>query len=133
MSLYIQSSNLSTSICENIMYEYSVLNFSVSTFNQILGTSATSHEEIRDEIIELLTNGNEQWDVIPAIPMLKTRYNEIQTQIQLIANKFDMEYLDVSGYINVNEDLQSDYVHLNESGYTKLTPYIVNKVKEMFK
>ena len=129
--LYINSSNVSREACENIVYEYSVLQFDISLFNNILGTNAQSHAEIRDRIIDLFTNGNEQWEIIPAIPMLQARYEEIQERINDAVAKYGIEYLDISRYVSLNEDLQSDFVHFNANGYTKLTPYIVEEVERI--
>lgn len=49
-------------------------------------------------------------------------------------SKWGYDYLDLAGYIHAKgtEYLQSDLTGINDLGYTNLTPYIVDKVKEMF-
>lgn len=129
--LYVQPFKGDREQFENIVYVFATTYYSLEELNAKLGTNASSYEELKPKIIEIFTNGNAELDVAPIIPNMDTRFNEIINQIQKAAQKYSIQYLDISQYVNLAEDLQYDNVHFNEHGYTKLTPYIVDKIKSM--
>ena len=128
--LYVNTSNTNREIVENMLYEYIITQFSLEDFNGLFGTSATSYEEIKEQIIGVLTNGISELGFPPMIPNFENRYNEIQNQIKNAVTKYDIEYLDLSQYIT-QEDLQYNYYAINANGYERLTPYLVEKINQM--
>ncbi len=131
--MYLNAYNIDLEAIEMLVYTDVKTYYELSYINNLLGTNATSFEEIKDKIIQVLTEGDSSKGIEPKITNVKNNGEELIQQIKNACNKWDIEYCDISNYISIeeNEHYQSDYMHFNSNGYTELTPYIVEKVKEI--
>lgn len=66
-------------------------------------------------------------------PEIRQRRDELYAQVKLACQKWDVSYIDVSDkFIDTGiQYRQSDWIHINEIGYERLTPYILEKLKEI--
>ena len=131
--LFVKAYNSSQESVEEINYADIKLYWELDYINQLLGTSASSFEEIKDLIIQTLTDGDSDKGIDPQITIMKQYSDQMMGQIQAAASKWGFEFLDIGDYISLEEgtDLQEDYKHISAEGYEKLTPYIVQKAQEM--
>ena len=58
------------------------------------------------------------------------RYQEIIEQVQLVMQKYGLEYYDISSYVQA-EHIQADGLHFNEKGHNALIPYIAAKIDSL--
>ena len=80
-----------------------------------------------DETISHLTAEEAQKQEIIA------RKDSFYTELQKLCIKWDIEYLDVSNnFAGTGTSYRhDDWIHIKEEGYKLLTPYLLNKLKEM--
>lgn len=80
-----------------------------------------------DETINHLTSDSNQ------IAEIQARRDSFYGQIQQICQKWQMYCLDVSHYFIGTGTMyrQEDWTHINHNGYELITPYILEKLKEM--
>lgn len=66
-------------------------------------------------------------------PEIRQRRDELYTQVKLACQKWNVSYIDVSDkFIDTGTQYrQADWIHINEIGYERLTPYILEKLKEI--
>ena len=128
--LYIQPFSYSQEAIENIVFKQVVNESTLEELNSWLGTNATSKEELRDTIVSIYTNGTAGYPT--SIPNIKNRADALFPQIETVINNHNLEFLDLTGYVEISTDLQDDGIHLTDAGYTRLTPYIVDKISSMF-
>lgn len=64
-------------------------------------------------------------------PEIKQRGEEFYKQAKLACQKWDVSYIDVSDkFIDTGTQYrQSDWIHVNETGYERITPYILKELK----
>lgn len=79
-----------------------------------------------DTISHLTSEENLKQEII-------ARRDSFYTEIQKLCTKWNMEYLDISNHFESTGTTyrQDDWIHINEEGYKLLTPYLLNKLKEM--
>ena len=128
--LYIQPFSYSQEAIENIVYKRIVNDSTLDELNSWLGTTASSKEELRENIVSIYTNGTAGYPT--SIPNIKNRADALFPQIKTVVNNHNLEYLDLTTYIEMSTHLQNDGIHLTDAGYTHLTPYIVDKISSMF-
>lgn len=66
-------------------------------------------------------------------PEIRQRRDELYAQVKLACQKWNVSYIDVSDkFIDTGINYrQEDWIHINEIGYERLTPYILEKLKEI--
>lgn len=66
-------------------------------------------------------------------PEIRQRRDELYIEIKKTCQKWDVSFIDVSDkFIETGTQYrQSDWIHINEIGYERLTPYILEKLKEI--
>lgn len=66
-------------------------------------------------------------------PEIRQRRDELYAQIKIACEKWNVYYIDVSDkFIETGTHYrQDDWIHINEIGYKRLTPYILEKLKEI--
>lgn len=132
--MYLNAYNTDIEAIKLLVYTDVKTYYELSYINGLLGTNATSFEEIKDEIIQVLIDGDSSKGIEPKITNVKNNGDELINQIKNVCTKWDIEYCDISSHISIeeNEHYQSDYIHFNSNGYAELTPYIVEKVSEIY-
>lgn len=126
--LYIQPFSYSQEAIENLVFNRVAASNSLPDLNSWLGTNASSKEELKSTIVKIFTDGT----VSTAIPSIKSRADSLFPQIKTVMDNKGLDYLDLTGFVNISTDLQTDGIHINDTGYTKLTSEIVKKVSSMF-
>lgn len=66
-------------------------------------------------------------------PEIRQRRDDLYSQIKLACQKWEIYYIDVSDkFIDTGTSYrQDDWIHITEIGYERLTPYILEKLKEI--
>lgn len=66
-------------------------------------------------------------------PEMRARRDELYSQIKEVCKKMNVFHIDVTNKLvgTGNKYRQDDYIHLKEEGYQLLTPYILDKLKEL--
>lgn len=66
-------------------------------------------------------------------PEMRARRDELYSQIKEVCKKMNVSHIDVTNKLvgTGNKYRQDDYIHLKEEGYQLLTPYILDKLKEL--
>lgn len=66
-------------------------------------------------------------------PEIRQRRDELYEQVKIACQKWGVSYIDVSDKFIDTKTIyrQSDWIHINEVGYERLTPYILEKLKEI--
>lgn len=66
-------------------------------------------------------------------PQIRKRRDELYSEIKIACQKWDVNFIDVSDkFIETGTHYrQEDWIHINEVGYERLTPYILEKLKEI--
>lgn len=66
-------------------------------------------------------------------PEIRQRRDELYNGIKLACEKWGVTYIDVSDkFIETGTSYrQDDWIHINEIGYERLTPYILEKLEEL--
>ncbi len=66
-------------------------------------------------------------------PEIRQRRDDLYKQVKIACQKWDVSYIDVSDkFIDTGTHYrQGDWIHINEIGYERLTPYILEKLKEI--
>lgn len=131
--MYLNAYNTDLEAIKLLVYTDVKTYYELSYINGLLGTNATSFEDIKDEIIQVLIDGDSAKGIEPKITNVKNNGEKLISQIRNICDKWNIEYCDISSHISIeeNEHYQSDYIHFNSNGYTELTPYIVEKIQEI--
>lgn len=104
---------------------------SLEDLNNVFGTSFDNKEDVKNYFLTINEN---------RVNELYTRMQDILTEIKKANAQLGVEYLDLENYIIANRDANGensyvlyDGMHLSQEGYNALTPYIIQKVKLMFK
>lgn len=118
---------------ENIQKEESVL----SDFSEVISTLKERFPKAQicylqpfcldDETISHLTDDSIKKEEI------QKRRDQFYTEVEKLCKKLNIDYFDISNKFT-NTQLtyrQDDWIHINNNGYEFLTPYLVNKLKEM--
>lgn len=141
--LYVQTLKMEPATYTNIVYSTyknygSSMHLPLNTWKHYLSSkghdmsNVDDFEDIKDLMIAALTEGDEANDVPTAIPNFTSTYNSFIEEVKKVVTKYNMEYLDLSNYIDINSDVIQDQLMIfNQTGYEKLTPYIVNKAVEI--
>lgn len=66
-------------------------------------------------------------------PEMRQRRDDLYREVKLACDKWDVSYIDVSDKFIETGTMyrQPDWIHINEIGYERLTPYILEKLKEI--
>lgn len=98
----------------------------VASFEDIIYTLKTNYPNAKIVYLQLLN-----FDVVTDFTEAQEqRYKEIIEQIQLVIQKYGLEYYDISSYVQV-EHIQADGLHFNEIGHNALIPYIAAKIDSL--
>lgn len=64
-------------------------------------------------------------------PEIRQRRDDLYKQIEIACKKWNIKYIDVSDkFVQTGTQYrQDDWIHINETGYERLTPYILEKLK----
>ena len=128
--LYIQPLKLERETFDILSYEYVYSNVSLEDMNGLYGTSYSSFYEMKDRIIEDLTNGNSTYSIPSVIPKIEDRYTQIINQVQIACEKWGVEYYDLSTNVT-SSDFKEDSVSFSSEGYERLIPFIETEVKKI--
>lgn len=97
-----------------------------ASFEDIIYTLKTTYPNAKIVYLQLLN-----LDVVTDFSEpQKQRYEEIIEQIQLVIQKYGLEYYDLSSYVQA-EHIQADGLHFNETGHNALIPYIAAKIDSL--
>ena len=132
--LFFNPFNHSENAIRNFVWKNIVkpLDSDLEFYQSYFGKNYETIDEFRD-LYFADTSNPEAVYTYSIVTNVKTRADNLYTEIPKALEKFGYEYLDLSGYIEQagTEYYYSDLFNLSDLGYKSLTPYIVEKVKEM--
>lgn len=138
--MYVDSCDNSEENIGEIVYAWVTPGKTLEDLNNIIGTyygkTYSTMEEGKSDVIKAYTDGIPALGIDPYVTLIKERMDLLfDEEIPKACNKFGIEYLDISGYIEETDNLylQGDMIHINDTGYTQLTPYIVSKAESLLR